>query len=295
MARSWGRVHKNADAAVPSLRDRLYAFWLEQRAAINAEELTRRLEQDGAQAQVIDWLAYEDGYRRILEPEAVQLCRKTALDLVGDTIALSKSLTFAEPDELRFDIRNLDAEAFLATTGAFTNIRGLYLADREAIRRLLIQSFAKGVPPHDTARLIQNVLGDLPEQAAAIQRYADNLPPELSPEQAARRVHRFQQHLERYRAETIARTETIRAANAGQMMAWDRAAARGLLPVSRTGRLWIVTPDDRLCARCQLMRGEVTTLTGAWRAQSLSVISPPLHPRCRCAQGLVFDGEVPLQ
>ena len=59
-------------------------------------------------------------------------------------------------------------------------------------------------------------------------------------------VGRYNDSLVNRRAQNIARTEVHRAYVEGQEELWRQATDRGLLDVTLTRRMWIVTPDDRL-------------------------------------------------
>lgn len=74
------------------------------------------------------------------------------------------------------------------------------------------------------------------------------------------------------RAETIARTEIIRAHSEGQLDALDK------LGVQQVGVQveWSTAGDDRVCPRCQPLEGAVFTIK---EAHGLI----PRHPNCRCA------------
>lgn len=88
------------------------------------------------------------------------------------------------------------------------------------------------------------------------------------------------------RAETIARTETMRASNEGQREAWDQAVEDGLL-TGNEKQEWIVTPDDRLCPECEPFDGVTADLDGTFVAEDgTESDGPPLHPNCRCTVGL---------
>ncbi len=69
-----------------------------------------------------------------------------------------------------------------------------------------------------------------------------------------------------YRAEMIARTETIRSFNAA---AWDRYRRVGVKKFR-----WIAALDERMCVVCGAKDGEVFRGTDQ---------RPPAHPNCRCA------------
>ena len=87
----------------------------------------------------------------------------------------------------------------------------------------------------------------------------------------------------RNRAETIARTGLIDAANAGQDMAWRKAAAEGILDLSQMERVWTVGYDERLCPICEPLGGEAR---GMEEVFSIGVLRPPAHARCRCSLGM---------
>lgn len=87
------------------------------------------------------------------------------------------------------------------------------------------------------------------------------------------------------RAEVIARTETMRASNEGQLEAWDQATEAGLLTGDEQ-KEWIVTPDDRLCPICEPMEGATAGLSDDFNVDGDHIDAPPAHPRCRCTVGL---------
>lgn len=87
------------------------------------------------------------------------------------------------------------------------------------------------------------------------------------------------------RAETIARTETMTASNAGQQLAWDQAIDEGFLTGDEKQE-WIVTPDDRLCPICEPLDGQTVKLGAKFDTELGKVDGPPAHPNCRCTVAL---------
>lgn len=84
------------------------------------------------------------------------------------------------------------------------------------------------------------------------------------------------------RADLIARTEVMTAANEGQREAWRQAADEGLL--SENARVtWIATVDA--CPACEALDGTIRDLDGEYPDNGGD--GPPLHPRCRCTEGIV--------
>ena len=86
------------------------------------------------------------------------------------------------------------------------------------------------------------------------------------------------------RAEMIARTESMRAANGGQREAWHQAVENGLLP-DNVHRTWIYTDDGSACDICTELDGKTATLDGEYPEPGGD--GPPQHPRCRCTESIV--------
>ena len=167
------------------------------------------------------------------------------------------------------------------------------------------EAFVDGIEPRVAARQIAEVIGLTPRDAEAVVALrakleaagpgtlvkagkvriripADGIDAEL----IDLRVSQYAGRLLRARALNIARTETLAAANAGQTELWRAAETSGLLQPGAT-RVWLVTPDDRLCKECMEMDGQVRGLNQPFTSSGGAEIdSPPLHSSCRCATGL---------
>lgn len=84
------------------------------------------------------------------------------------------------------------------------------------------------------------------------------------------------------RADLIARHETMLAANEGQRQGWGQAVEAGLL-AKDAQRVWITTPDERLCPVCEPLEGKTATLDGEYDD---GIEGPPAHVQCRCTEGI---------
>ncbi len=160
---------------------------------------------------------------------------------------------------------------------------------RAAIRRVIRRSFDEGIPPRETSRLLIETIGLTESQAGAVaNQRAALLLKGITGERLEELVAKYAARALRRRAQTIALTETIAAANEGQMALWREAAGAGLIDPSRTMRSWIVTPDDRLDTNvCLPMTGQRVAFDAPFRTgDGRSVMNPPAHPRCRCAIAL---------
>ncbi|MBO8180272.1 MAG: minor capsid protein [Archaeoglobus sp.] len=83
----------------------------------------------------------------------------------------------------------------------------------------------------------------------------------------------------KWRLNTIARTEVIRASNFGRYEAWKKS---GVV----VGKEWVTAFDDRTCPECAAMDGDQASLEKPFRN---GVLMPPAHPNCRCTAIPIID------
>lgn len=186
-----------------------------------------------------------------------------------------------------FHLTNEEAVRW-ADEHAAAHIRDLTTEMRTELREMIRNSFVAGIPPRELAVQIQDGIGLAPAQAQAVSNYRKSLEKtDLAPEKIDKLVSEYRDNWIKFRALTIARTETIAAAVMGQQAIWDKASRAGLLQVDEWEQSWIVTPDDRLCPRCRPYHDIRAPLNGTFEN---GVTGPPLHPRCRCAIGLKIVG-----
>jgi SPP1 gp7 family putative phage head morphogenesis protein len=186
---------------------------------------------------------------------------------------------------VRFDIANPFAVAAARENGA-RFVTEVTAETRLALRTVVSRAFTEGIPPREAARLVRPLIGLTSRQAQAVlARRTDLVAAGLSRVAAARDAAAYAAKLLRYRATLIARTEIMRASNDGELSAWREAQRMGLL--GRAEKVWIVTPDDRLCPRCRPLDGARAPLGSPFITLRGRLDGPPLHPSCRCTIGLV--------
>jgi hypothetical protein len=128
------------------------------------------------------------------------------------------------------------------------------------------------------AREIRDTIGLDPRRYEALQNYEASLVElGVSGEALDGKLARYERTLLKSRSETIARTEIMRAATAGQREAWEEAARQGLLRRDEWNRVWKTTDDERLCNECGPMDEEWVAFNDEFQGGD-----PPLHPNCRC-------------
>lgn len=155
---------------------------------------------------------------------------------------------------------------------------------RTALREVISRAYANGESPAQIARRVRLLAGLTSKQAATIYRHSQDMQAAGRPASTIEwTVRREVASALRYRADMIAKTETLRAANAGQIAAWQHARSAGEVIIGDGGglwKVWVVTPDERLCSECEEVDGEEVALDAFF---SNGVSEPPLHPSCRCA------------
>lgn len=221
----------------------------------------------------------------------------------------------------KFDIFNPESVAFIQSS-EFLLVRGINRRSRDGLRTIMSASFQDGIPPASSARRIRQIVGLTPKQAEMVINFRRALtggrgaaPSRsvlarqlrdhrfdptvlraidrgivLTAAQRERMVARFAERLLAFRANNIARTETIRAANAGQQALWDQMVQQRILIPEEMRRIWIVTQDDRLCPICEPIPGlnaggvgmDVPFITPVGE-----LMHPPAHPQCLPSDTLI--------
>lgn len=183
---------------------------------------------------------------------------------------------------LRFDVANPLAVA-AAQRMAANLVVEITTETRMALRALITRSFTDGLTARQVARLVRPLIGLTSSQTRAVLKYREQMVKMGHDQDTATQLARkYADRKLRERAETIARTEIMRASNAGQRAVWMMAIEQGLLP-PRARRRWTVTPDDRLCQACAALDGEEREMGESFP----DTFDPPLHPSCRCVTVLV--------
>jgi SPP1 gp7 family putative phage head morphogenesis protein len=133
---------------------------------------------------------------------------------------------------------------------AYTDLKGITDAMDQQISRELAAGLVRG----DGAQVI----------ASAINKKVDNIG--------------------KYRAEMLARTETIYAYNEAQLNSFEELGINGVSVLAE----WSTAGDDRVCPKCDALEGRIFTIR---EARGML----PLHPNCRCGWQMQVDaGDVEL-
>ena len=187
------------------------------------------------------------------------------------------------------------------------NIEQMMVELSNSQRELIIEIVTRGLEEQRSivsiVEEIRLLAGLTKRQAAAAQRTFNNTlkeltrgdkPGERTPvtprkiEFARAAQARYVERLLSQRAETIARTEMVRAQNEADRLYWEEGQAQGIF-VTTDLKVWLATQaSDLTCEICRGLHGQAVPITEDFYSKVLgrSVRGPPSHPRCRCTQVL---------
>ena len=234
-------------------------------------------------------------------PEQVQATLRDAL--------ASTATAAARPEVASFGIelnRVNERAVRWATRHAAEQVTAISGTTRRSVNDAIVGAMREGVGAKPLARHLESLIGLTPGHAKAVDRLfrSFDLDDPGQVRQALKVAGRKADKLLRWRAETIARTETIRAANMGQQLVWDQALDDGLLLIGAK-KVWMATGDDRTCQICAVLDGETIEVSGEFKVVERAIAfirrgdmftvqtttplprptttrTPPAHPRCRC-------------
>jgi len=193
-----------------------------------------------------------------------------------EPVAFSLSFNKTNPNSLAFAARRAGQ--------LVTSIDDL---TRQAIRKIIIDSFNEGIDVRRTAVRIKNIIGLHPKWADAVRKFeireldrliAAGIKEAKAIERAQKSATAYADRLKGARARMIARTEIQIAQNEGRMEGYRQADEAGYIDPA-TMKMWITAPDERTCDICAPLNGEVVPWIGLF---SIGLEKPIVHPNCRC-------------
>jgi hypothetical protein len=223
---------------------------------------------------------------------------------------------------LQFDKTNTRALAF-ANDEAGRLVTNMVAEQRQVVRDIIGEAYRTGMTPDGTARQLRTLLTTVrpgtPEAQQIAQLFGTNVNGlTLQYERAVvnragalaadltsrgidgekaynlirRDTEKYAAQLRRTRARTIARTETMRANNAGRMASYQQAMDDGFLSPQHSLKQWEVSPFD-VCPICVgLGQGKPVKMDDYFQAGNVAVPYPPAHPNCRCTFNVVPNSQM---
>lgn len=215
-----------------------------------------------------------------------------------------------------FDGTNTRAVATMRTA-RLRLIREFTDGQRDAVRVALTESLSRGANPRRAARAFRESIGLTAHQESAVWNYRRLLETRsrgaldrmlrdrrfdrsveaavrgdrvLKPAQIDRMVERYRERMLSHRAETIARTESLRAAHEGAEEALQQAVEQGELAPDEVIRRWVTARDHRVRHSHRSMNGQTRPLGVPFDSGNGFQLRYPTDPqapasetiRCRC-------------
>lgn len=280
----WDRVIRAADRLEPGLRRRVLAALEEMRGQVSTDEIVRALE--GSPGRVAELLAAASASAvsvSVLEGLARDLSRLAA-GIAFDELRPAAGV--AGPFEIDFARVDYAASEWAGQYAA-REVTFITEETRDAIRAIVARAPVEGITVQQQAALIRDIVGLNERQGmAVVNRYAGMVGQwrrgELTWAQVERRTERYVREQLRYRAQMIARTESLAAARASLVAGWREAEAAGLIDPQSAWQEWSAAADA--CDECaeRADSGERWPYDEEWEAP---------HPNCRCSSVLV-QGEL---
>ncbi len=265
----------------------LCGFWKDQQDAITYKEL-RQAVLDGA-----------------LNIETVELWRQDYSILVAEKMndTWMKAIEAGPKGQPILD--GLALEFNMQTPGIFNwiNERGAEFVtastreQQDAIAALLSKKMREGHSIDELARIIRPCIGLTEGQATANARYYDSIVETLKKEhprmkiesirrKAREAAQKYAERQHRYRALTIAQTESAFAYNRGADEGIRQAQAEGYLGSIK--KRWNTSGDDGVCGLCASLDGVEVGMDSDFNIKGRLLFNgqhmlPPAHPKCACA------------
>ena len=238
-----------------------------------------------------------------------------AADVISEGIRVIVSF-----DEMNSRAVRIMQENQLRMVREFTN------SQRLSVREAMAEAVRRGLNPRDAARMFRDSIGLTQRQMQAVNNYrrlleqnssaaltrqlrdrrfdrtvarATRTGEPLTRAQIDRMVARYRERYIKYRAETIARTESLRAAHAGTHEMYQQAVDDGTLRADRVTQTWVTAADERVRGSHASMHGQLQPLGQPFvSGAGFNLLYPgdPNAPasetvQCRCVVTTRFFGE----
>jgi hypothetical protein len=181
-----------------------------------------------------------------------------------------------------FNLRSPQAEAWIKDYAA-KEIKYIDAQTRKTIQQITLRAFEEGLTPQQQSKLIRQYIGLLPQHATAVENFRKALG-DIDSSLADKMEERYRKKLLKWRADTIALSESHTASNEGNRESTRQAMKRGILDPDEYEMELFNHADKRICPVCNALRGTRCPLPGG-RYGGRS--GPPFHPRCRDSENTV--------
>jgi hypothetical protein len=287
----WRAIHRAADKRVPAMQ-RAFEEWargLELRDGMVGFAL-RANEPGAAAVNAIDW----DRARARLENALLPILKDTyyAGGRVGERTTKIEKQVFRTLIGA-FDLLNPRAAVWAALHAA--DLVTLVTAQQmRTLRDIIVRAQAEGLSLRiQEAEILERLrlgIGLDDVRAGAVDRFVrTQLEAGVDPVTVQQRAEALRDRYLHQRAHTIARNETLAAANAGKVETWTQAREQGLIPPG-TRKRRVVVKDKRTCKICEPMKNQEVDYDEPFTSpyDGSQTLFGAQHISCRCTEVLIF-------
>lgn len=294
-------------AAEPRLRDALLAAVTASAASIGLDEIEQLITQ-GRLDEAIEVAVRAGSIRLADEATAVfVLAGQDTAEFLSDVLEVTVGF-----DQTNFRAVRIMQEERLRL------IREFDAGQREATREAMVEGITRGENPVAQARRFRGSIGLTGTQQRAVDNYRRLLEtgssdalrrqlrdrrfdrtvaravrggPPLTAQQIDRMVDRYRERSLRFRSETIARTEALRAVHQASQESYQQAIDDGQLDPGQLVQQWITARDERVRGSHRTMHNQKQAFGDVFISGRGARLRHPGDPsalaretvRCRCA------------
>lgn len=206
--------------------------------------------------------------------------------IAGATNAKDFFPVVSQPN-ITFDVNNPRVAAFINTHTAKL-IDDATDNTIKAVQAIVKSNLDRGIPARRAAREISAVVGLSERQALTVARFhAGLLEQGVKASVAETRMLKFAEKKVTQRAKVIARTESLRAVNAGHQEIWRQSVDQGLF--EKVEKKWVIDPGTA-CELCEPQQGQTVGINESFDTPVGPVDVPTdIHPQCNCMMEFVIQ------
>ena len=204
-------------------------------------------------------------------------------------------------------------------------VNGFMRQTEDSIRQVMTRGVQEGLNPRATARLFRDSIGLTPRQEQYVANYEQQLreldgralnrklrdgrfdrsvkraianDKPLADKQISKMTERYRQRWVKFRAETIARTETLPAVHEGNREVYDQALEQGSINAEELEREWHTSIDGRQRDSHDHVNGSIVGHEELYETGAGNLLAYPGDPSapdedvvmCRCAESTRIKG-----
>lgn len=279
---------KSADVAKKPV-EILCRFWQDQQAAITYQELREAITSGGISNET--FRQWQQDYSYLVKTQLNDMWPNAM-----KAGAANQPLIEAIPGGFVFQTQTPGILSWLNKRGA-EFVTACSQQQKDAVSALVAKKMVDSHTVDELARMIRPCIGLTEGQAKANARYYDSIVANLKKEHPRMKQESIQKKAQdaaakyaekqhRYRAMTIAQTESAFAYNRGADEGIRQAQAQGFL--GQMMKRWSTSGDDRVCSICQGLEGVELGMDDGFDFKGKLLFAeqnllPPAHPRCACA------------